>query len=183
MRNSAIRRGAALLALVLAAALPGCYLARPVQDTGLQVYFVTDIDPAAGEQARSEGAWGGGSAIRGEDYTGGGMTGVEELMEALLRGPVSGELRSPIPAGVTLRSWTLEEGVLTLDLSESYGDLSGVELTLADYCITLTMCQLQEVEGVRITAAGYALSYRSHQTLTPEEAVLTVEQETQPSEA
>ena len=168
---------AALLALLPVLLLAACSLERPRQEGGLQVYFIVDLATASGEQTQAKEQWGDGSAIQSEDYTGDGTPGVEELMAALLRGPATEGLRSPIPAGVTLRSWALEEGVLTLDLSENYGDLAGVELTLADYCITLTLCQLEEAEAVEITAAGYALSYRSHQTLTPDEAVLTPDQD------
>ena len=75
-------------------------------------------------------------------------------MAALLSGPQSAELRSPFPSGVRLRSWRLEEGVLRLDLSEAYGGLSGVDLTIADYCIVLTLCQVEGVEAVDITVEG-----------------------------
>ena len=63
-------------------------------------------------------------------------------------------------------SWELRaDGVLSLDLSEHYSGLSDVSLTLADYCIVLTLGQLESVEQVEITVAGRPLSYRSHQVL------------------
>lgn len=65
------------------------------------------------------------------------------LMECLLSGPVSDDLASPFPEGVYLLSQpTVEEGVCRVNLSEKYGGLSGVELTLAGYCIVLTLCQV-----------------------------------------
>ena len=112
-----------------------------------------------------------GGALRGEVLPGGERS-VDALVSALLAGPAGENLRSPIPADTALRGWKLEDGLLTLDLSEGYGGLSGVELTLANYCITLTLCQLEGVESVQITAAGRPLSYREHQVLKPEEAVL-----------
>lgn len=90
---------------------------------------------------------------------------VEERMAALLSGPQSAELRSPFPSGVRLRSWRLEEGVLRLDLSEAYGGLSGVDLTIADYCIVLTLCQVEGVEAVDITVEGETVPYRGRKLM------------------
>ena len=44
---------------------------------------------------------------------------------------------------------------------------------MADYCIVLTMSQLDGVEAVEINVAGQPVSYRNHQILTREEAVLS----------
>ena len=52
--------------------------------------------------------------------------------------------------------------MLLVDLSEQYGALADVSLTLADYSIVLTLSQLEGVEGVEITAGGHRVSYRSH---------------------
>lgn len=117
---------------------------------------------------------GTGSALGGQIWAHQGETGVGELLDALMRGPTAEDLRSPIPGSTTVRAWWIEkEGLLRIDLSEHYGDLTGIELTLADYCITLTMCQLEEVRSVQITVVGRELSYRPHQILTPEQAMLS----------
>ena len=94
--------------------------------------------------------------------------GPEELLTALLAGPASEESLSPFPRGVTVRQCIPDEerpGVLLVDLSEQYG-------ALADYSIVLTLSQLEGVEGVEITAGGHRVSYRSHQLLDAQEAVL-----------
>lgn len=85
---------------------------------------------------------------------------VEELTELLLAGPEGEGLASPFPAGTRVRSWRQEEGRVTLDLSEAYGGLTGVELTLADGCIVLTLCQLEDVEEVYITVEGRRRPFR-----------------------
>ena len=59
-----------------------------------------------------------------------------------------------------------------MGLSEQYGALADISLTLADYCVVLTLSQLAEVEQVEITAQGHWAVYRSHQELSAEEAVL-----------
>ena len=75
-----------------------------------------------------------------------------------------------ITIGVTLRMWTLYNGLLTVDFASGYGVLSGIDLTLADYSVVLTLTQLEGVEAVMITAEGEMLSFRDHQRLTAEEA-------------
>ncbi len=99
-----------------------------------------------------------------------GTDPVEGLLTLLLEGPESEELTSPIPAGVTLRSWQLEDGVLSVDFSARYAAMSGVALTLADYSVVCTLCQLEGVDAVEITADGDYLSYRDHQRMTAEDA-------------
>lgn len=98
---------------------------------------------------------------------------VEELMGLLLAGPDGLDLTSPFPTGVSLLSWTQEDGRLILDLSEQYGGLSGVDLTVADYCITLTMCQVPGVESVSITVDGEEVAFRHTQQLTAGDVILT----------
>ena len=102
------------------------YSAMRDEEAGAAVGWVWRVPPGSGETAPA-------------------------LMAALLARPEEPGLSSPFPAGVRLLSWSLEEGQLRLDLSEQYGNLSGVDLTLADLCITLTFCQLEEVESVYIT--------------------------------
>jgi len=94
-----------------------------------------------------------------------GEEAVQGLLDCLLAGPVTEELEPAIPAGVTLLSWSLREGLLTVDFSGRYGSLSGVALTLADYSVVLTLSQVEGVETVMITADGDLLSYRDHQGL------------------
>ena len=88
------------------------------------------------------------------------------LMQALLAGPADDGHTSPFPQGTTLRGWKVEEGVAAVDLSEAYGGLSGGDLSLADGCIVLTLCQLAEVESVYLTVEGHARPFRD-QLLTP----------------
>lgn len=59
-----------------------------------------------------------------------------------------------------------------MDLSAAYGGLSGVELSLADYAITLTLTQLPDVARVRITVLGEELDYRSRQVFLSRDVLL-----------
>ena len=115
-----------------------------------------------------------GSSLDWEPYTGEEEPRPEDLLEALLDGPTQEGLISPVPRGAALRACTWDEeepGVLRVTLSEQYGALTDISLTLADYCIVLTLSQLEGVEGVEIRSGGHG-SYRSHQVLQADEALL-----------
>lgn len=99
-----------------------------------------------------------------------GSDPVEGILELLLEGPAGENLTRTIPSGVTLRGWSLKNGLLTVDFSARYGTLSGIALTLADYSVVLTLSKLDEVQAVMITADGELLPYRDHQRLTAEDA-------------
>ena len=120
-----------------------------------------------------------GPALDAEAYTWDQPPRVATLMEALLTGPTQENLVSPFPRNVSLSDWERKEGgVLHITLSEQYSGLADISLTLADYCIVLTLSQLPGVEAVEIQSAGYSVNYRSHQLLRAEEAELRLPQAT-----
>lgn len=88
------------------------------------------------------------------------------LLGLLMAGPEEEGLISPFPAGTRVRSWRREESRVSVDLSEAYSGLAGVELSLADGCIVLTLCQLEGVEEVYITVEGRPRPFRD-QVLRP----------------
>ena len=77
------------------------------------------------------------------------------------------------PEGTTLQRLAVAGGRAAVDLSEQYAHLSGVDLTVADYCLTLTLTQLTGINAVRITANGRELPYRRTQLLTAADALLS----------
>ncbi|WP_297232854.1 GerMN domain-containing protein [uncultured Flavonifractor sp.] len=113
------------------------------------------------------------SAVAGEHRAlSAGQETVPALMSLLLSQPESAGLTSPFPSGLRLLDWQLEEGRLHLDLSDHYYSLSGVDLTLADACLALTFCQLEEVDSVYVTVEGHELPYRAAQQLSMENILL-----------
>ena len=95
----------------------------------------------------------------------------QAALEQLLGGCTEPGYRSPIPQGVQLRSCQLTGGMALVDFSQGYEQLSGIDLTLADYSLVLTLTQLEGVETVMITVDGEMLAYRDHQRLTAEEVM------------
>lgn len=94
------------------------------------------------------------------------------LVVELLGGPADETLKRTIPAGTTLRSLNMESTRAIVDLSSAYGLLSGIELTLADQSIALTLTQLPEILSVKITVQGEELAYRDKQIFTGRDVLL-----------
>lgn len=120
--------GALLLALCLFA-LAGC--GGNAKGTEYAVYY---CNQAAGEEA---------ALVAEKRVLPPDTEPVEGLLNLLLSPPQSENLTMAIPSGVTLRKWTLYNGLLTVDFSSGYGVLSGIDLTLADYSVVLTLTQLE----------------------------------------
>ena len=99
----------------------------------------------------------------------------ENLMIELLAGPVDETLKRTIPAGTTLSSLEVEGTRAYVDLSSTYGMLSGVALTLADQSIALTLTQLPGILSVKITVLGQELEYRDKQIFTGRDVLLAPE--------
>ena len=122
---------------------------------------------------------GGGDAIRAaaarvpKDGAQSTQALAEALVERLLTAPAEDALRSPFPAGTSLQKLTVAGGRATVDLSEQYARLSGIDLSVADACLTLTLTQLDGVYAVRITADGRELPYRTTQLMTAADALLS----------
>lgn len=154
-----MRKLSLLLAAVLLFTLCACSLGQGAAEDGLSLWFVSRRDGETPEL----------SALRYE-----GAADVPSLIEALLAGPaVNTGLRSPIPGDTRLLSWSVNGELAHVNLSGSYGGLKGVALTLADYCITLTLTQLEGVENVRITVEGRDIPGRRKQVFSASDVVLS----------
>ena len=165
MKKTLIRLLSAALLLALAA---GCAGAPREEAEGLRLWFpvnssLDDLSAALGS-----------CPYQGEERS------IPALLAALAAGPPveEQELAAVLPAGARVISWSLENRVVNVELSAAYAGLVGVELTLADYCITLTLAQLPGVDGVRITASGGGQSYRDRQALYPEDVLFSGAEET-----
>lgn len=154
-----------LIALLLAVSLlllSGC---AGEEEEGLRIYYGADSQTEYGQAALDCELW----EKQPEEVT------PELLFERLMALPGRDDLVRLIPKNTRLRAWTLEEGLLTLDLSESYSDLSGIDLTLANYCLALTMTQLEGVGKVAILVEGSPLPGWGKMSLSRQDILLTGE--------
>ena len=142
--------------------------AQEDEESGYALYFLSDLDASGGGDAIAA------SSVRfTPDETMSTEDCVRALMELLLAGPDEAALHSPILEGTALRSLKVSGRRAEIDLSAQYARLSGIDLSLADYCITLTLSQLPNVNAVSITANGSELPYRKTQVLLSADTLLS----------
>lgn len=146
-------------AVLLLSVLTACSFGAVEERENLKLWF------SSGTEEKS-------LSLETEIYT--GEENVPSLLTALLDGPsIDQELRSLIPEGARVLAWRLEGDLVWVDLSGEYGRLTGLDLTLADYAIVLTLTQLDQVRYVRITVEGKDHRYRSKQVLSRDDVVLS----------
>ena len=156
---------AAALALVLLVGCTAAITQRPRYVNPIDFYYCRQ-DAAYGSET-------GALAYETTELGRKDMT-VEEILPLYFKGPLSDALRSPFPQGLACTHAELDGGVLTLHLNEAYGTLSGVELSLAAACLTMTLTQIAFVDSVRVQTPSALLTAQSGQTFTPEQFVLFV---------
>lgn len=101
----------------------------------------------------------------------------QRLLERLLADAPDAGVRAPMPGGTTLLSLSVLGNWAQVDFSRQYARLAGIDLTLADYCVTLTLTQLDGVNAVSITSGGRELPYRETQTLTAADPLLSMRED------
>lgn len=95
------------------------------------------------------------------------------MVKRLLAGPSDGSLRSPVPKSVRLRSLEIRGRRAYVDLSEEFSRLQGVELALADYCLTLTLTTLEGINAVAVTAQGHTVGQQPKQVFFERDVLLS----------
>ncbi|MFI3255313.1 MAG: GerMN domain-containing protein [Eubacteriales bacterium] len=80
---------------------------------------------------------------------------IKTLVEAHLEYGIPDDVQSPFPSGTTvLRGEVLENGLAEVTFSSEYGELSGIEKTVADFAVFHTIIQLPRVNAVQIHVQG-----------------------------
>ena len=154
------------LALVLLA-LAGCGVVQKEQE-GLRLYYAASLDTHRGGDAIDS------VTIDWDELPQGDQVARAESVLALLMGMCQEKgFQSPIPAGTTLRSVAIIGGTACVDFSGSYGQLSGMALTIADYCVALSLTQLEGIYAVRITVNEQDLAYRDNDLFLAGDVLLT----------
>lgn len=160
-----------LLSLLLAALmlLSGCTMPAVLQDLAARFRGSEAADTGEMVSVWRLAAENDGELIRAEAFPAAGDEDPAALL-ALFSAPSRDDaLLCALPAGVTVEDWTLDSGVITLTLSESYLTLSPMEQTAVAFCAALTLCQLDGVDAVTVAAGGRTV----YAGLMPEDAFLT----------
>ena len=80
---------------------------------------------------------------------------------------------SPLPEGIQLRGIEISGRRAYVDFSARYAALTGIRLSLADYCVTLSLTQLEGISAVSITANGQDLFYRDSTVMMSRDVLLS----------
>ena len=157
-----------LAALALAALVTACAAGPAGEDgeTGQPVYFLAVGESAEGQDAIQVSYE---TLELAEDASAQEIAGA--IAERLLAG--SGHLRSPLPAGTELLGVEIRDRVAYVDLSGHIANLSGVDLSLADYCLTLSLTALDGVSAVRILCQGRSLGQQPKQIFYERDVLLS----------
>lgn len=87
---------------------------------------------------------------------------LEALLQTYFAGPTEEGLESPFPRDTRLLNWNMTGTTLNLNLSDSFAQLSGVDLTIACACICKTFTGLTEADTILIQADGALLGGNSY---------------------
>ena len=94
-----------------------------------------------------------------EDYT--------YLMKQYLQGPESYSLYMPFPRVTTLVSIEVKDSIAYVQLSTNFSQLSGMDLSVACACITMTACEMTGAASTCISAADSTLDGNASITMSP----------------
>lgn len=97
----------------------------------------------------------------------------EEVLRLLLGGCSDKNFRMAMPFGTKLLSCKVTGSTVWVDFSSSYGQLSGMKLTMADYCVALSLVQIPGVYTVHITVNGRELDYRARDYFRADDVLVT----------
>lgn len=95
------------------------------------------------------------------------------VVERLLGGPEYAALESPLPGNVELLSLEVRDRRAHVDLSGGFDQLSGVELAMADYCLTLSLTALDGIGSVAVTVQGRAVGQQPKQVFYERDVLLS----------
>lgn len=156
--------------LVLALALAGCAVpaeAEPSGEGSLIYYILPEEDARGGDRIQAR------AVDLGLPEHVSGQAQARAIVEQLMAGPEDGSAFSPLPSDVSLLSIEVRDQTAHVDFSGEIRNLSGVDLALADYCLTLSLTALDSVQAVTITAQGRPVGQQPKQVFYERDILLS----------
>ena len=75
---------------------------------------------------------------------------VTQAAAAILEMPQGEKLQCPLPKGIRILDAVIKDNCVTVYLNSEYLDVSGIDRTIMDCCITMTMCSIEGIDFVTI---------------------------------
>ena len=97
----------------------------------------------------------------------------DTLLSQYMNGPKSSHLVSPYPDGCTIAEFSLDQSTAHIIMDKSFASLSGVELTLACACLSLTVQNITGYANVEIRAEDCLLDNKESITVDANKILLT----------
>lgn len=133
-----------LTVLLMLCTLTSCTL-LPWDRSAEQIQTVTFYYPAAGADTYGAGAlYPEQRSLPAKELT------ADSLLRRYWTGPHSSRATQLLPSQLELLSWQLDDGLLTLEVSDHWLDLSQLEARLAGAGLVMTMSQLPDVDRLCI---------------------------------
>lgn len=89
-----------------------------------------------------------------------GRDAVLQAAAAVAGTPEDVRLQSPVPGSVWITGAAREENVAVVSLNAGYLDVAGIEKTLLDACLTLTLCSVEGVDFVSLRVGSETIEDR-----------------------
>lgn len=117
--------------------MAGCRIKEQQQeeDTGYQIYYINKEETAVVTESYEP------EAQTTEDL-------IDELLQQLKTNPTDTEEKSAIPKNVSVSSWEIENGQLSLHFGSGYQEMNRLYEILCRSAVVRTLCQIPEVESV-----------------------------------
>lgn len=160
---------AAVLSAVLALCAAGCVAAsKAPEGVTLAVYYAADPENARGGDILTSVRipWADNVDLSAQKQA-------QTATELLLSGRQDEGLASPLPEGTRLLSCSVRGSTVVLDFSEEYRQLTGMKMTIANYCVALTLTQIKPIQMVRILVSGQELPRPHGGAILAGDALLT----------
>lgn len=157
-----------LFSLALLLSATACGSESWDDSTYLKLYYPADLEQSRGSDAIAH------VNIDWDDMAQQDVQEQADQVMALLMGECHEDgFTVPVPHGARLQQCEIRNGIAYVDFSESYGMLSGMELTISDYCVALSLTQIRGVDLVSITVDGRELAYRDSSRFAAKDVLLT----------
>lgn len=117
--------------------MAGCRIKEQQQeeDTGYQIYYINKEETSVVTESYEP------EAQTTEDL-------IDELLQQLKTNPTDTEEKSAIPKNVSVSSWEIENGQLSLHFGSGYQEMNRLYEILCRSAVVRTLCQIPEVESV-----------------------------------
>lgn len=117
--------------------MAGCRIKEQQQeeDTGYQIYYINKEETAVVTESYEP-----------EAQTTEGL--IDEFLQLLKTNPTDTEEKSAIPKNVSVSSWEIENGQLSLHFGSGYQEMNRLYEILCRSAVVRTLCQIPEVESV-----------------------------------